>query len=154
MIKTIEQLLQEHPFFAGMNADFLKIVVGCAGNTQFNKGDYIFREGEKAEKFYVIRKGTVGLEISLPGRTSVTVQNLGEGEVIGWSWLFPPYRWTSGARALEAVSAVALDGECLRGKCDKDHDLGYDLMKRFVQIVINRLTATRMQLLDIYGSPR
>lgn len=154
MIKTIEQLLQEHPFFAGMNPDFLKIVVGCAVNAQFSKGDYIFREGEQAEKFYVIRKGGVGLEISLPGHTSMTVQNLGEGEVIGWSWLFPPCRWTSGARALEAVSAVALDGECLRGKCEKDHDLGYDLMKRFVQIVIHRLKATRMQLLDIYGNPR
>lgn len=154
MIRTLEQLLEEHSFFKGIDPAFLKIIVGCAVNAQFNKGEYIFREGKNAEKFYIIRKGTVALEISLPGRTSITVQNLAEGEVIGWSWLFHPYRWTSGARVVEPVTAIALDGECLRKKCEQDHDLGYDLMKRFVQIVIQRLQATRMQLLDIYGNTR
>jgi hypothetical protein len=99
-----------------------------------------------------LRHGRVGLEITVPGRSAVTFQTLVAGEIVGVSWLFPPYRWTYDARALELTRAIALDAACLRGKCEQDHELGYDLMKRFVPVVVERLHATRMQILDVYGN--
>jgi CRP/FNR family cyclic AMP-dependent transcriptional regulator len=154
MIRTIEALLKDHLFFKGMKPRLLKLIAGCAANVRFDKGKYIFREGNAAKKFYIIRSGKIALEICGHGRTCITVQHVGEGEVLGWSWLFPPHHWTSTARVIAPVSAIALDGECLRKKCEKDHNLGYDLMKRFVQIVIRRLMHSRMQLIDMYGSQR
>jgi len=154
MIKTIETLLKKHPFFKGINPSFLRLIAGCAVNTRFDKGKYMFHEGARARRFYIIRSGKVALEICGHGKTCITVQHLGEDEVLGWAWLFPPYRWTATARVISPVSAVALDGECLRKKCEKDHDLGFELMKRFFQIVNQRLAHSRMQLIDMCGSNR
>ncbi len=78
-------------------------------------------------------------------------QTVAEGDVLGWSWLFPPYRWVFDAQALELTRALVFDGTCLRGKCEDDHNLGYELMKRFAHVVVQRLQATRLQLLDVYG---
>jgi hypothetical protein len=82
----------------------------------------------------------------------MTIETIGEGEVLGWSWLFPPYRWQFDAQAVGLVRAIAFDGRCLRGKCEEDHDLGYWLMQRFAQVMSQRLQATRLQLLDLYGT--
>ena len=119
---------------------------------RFEAGGYLLREGEPADWFYLIRQGRVALELKAPGRPPVTIQTIREGEIAGVSWLIPPYRWTYDARAMELVRALALDGKCLRGKCEQDHDLGYDLMKRFMPVLIQRLQATRLQLLDLYGA--
>jgi CRP-like cAMP-binding protein len=119
---------------------------------RFNAGETIFREGEDADKFYLIRQGKVALETAVPQRGSVIIQTLGEGEVLGWSWLVAPYRWRFDARATELTRAIALDGKCLRGRSEEDHDLGYELMKRAAQIMEQRLQAARLQLLDVYGS--
>lgn len=140
----------EHPFFKGLEPRYLQLIVGCAANVRFDAGQFIFREGEEANQFYIIRHGHVALEISTPERGSLVVQTIGEGEVLGWSWLVPPYRWHFDARAVELTRAIALDGKCVRTKCEEDHDLGYELMKRFAQIVMQRLQATRLQLLDVY----
>jgi CRP-like cAMP-binding protein len=99
----------------------------------------------------VLRHGEVALEVTAPGRGSVTFQTLGEGEIVGVSWLIPPYRWSYDAKAVSLVRTLALDAKCLRGKCEADHDLGYDMMKRFVPVLIQRLQATRLQILDVYG---
>lgn len=150
---TLEPLLGEHPFFKGLDSRFLDLLVGCASNVRFDAGQYIFREGEEANSFYIIRRGHVALEIFAPGRGPLAVQTLGEGEVVGWSWLIPPYHWHSSARAVELTRAFALDAACLRQKCEEDHDLGYELFKRFAPIIVDRLQATRLQLLDLYGIP-
>jgi CRP/FNR family cyclic AMP-dependent transcriptional regulator len=152
-MQTLEPLLAEHPFFKGLDRRFLELLVGCATNVRFDAGEYIFKEGEEANSFYIIRRGHVALEIFAPGRGPLAVQTLGEGEVLGWSWLIPPYHWHSSARAVELTRAIALDAACLRQKCDEDHDLGYELMKRFAPVIVDRLQATRLQLLDLYGSP-
>jgi CRP-like cAMP-binding protein len=120
---------------------------------RFKAGEIIFREEEAADHFYLIREGKVALEASIPGRSPVLLQTVGENEVLGWSWLFPPYRWHFAARTAETTRALAFDGKCLRNKCDADHDLGYELMKRFASIMLQRLQATRLQLLDVYGEP-
>jgi CRP-like cAMP-binding protein len=151
LIRGIESLLKEHPFFEGLEPNYVEFIAGCGKNVVFQAGQYIFREGEAANTFYIVRQGKVQLEIFVPERGPLAVDTISEGEVLGWSWLFPPYRWSLDARALDPVHAVALDGACLRGKCDDDHHLGYELMARFAPIIAKRLRATRLQLLDVYG---
>jgi CRP-like cAMP-binding protein len=135
-----------------MSAEELELLAGCASNVRFEAGDVLFREGDPADTFYVIRHGTVAIEAYGPARGEMTIETVEAGEVLGWSWLFPPYRWHFDARALSQVRATAFDGACLRGKCDDDPALGYDLMKRFAQVMIERLQWTRLRLLDVYGS--
>jgi len=149
-IQTLEPILAEHPFLKGLESQYIKLLVGCASNVRFNAGQYVFREGEEANQFYMIRQGKVALEIHAAERGPITVQTIGEGDVLGWSWLIPPYRWRFDARAMELTRAIALDGKCLRDKSEEDHSLGYELLKRFSNIIVERLEATRLQLLDVY----
>jgi CRP-like cAMP-binding protein len=149
--RGLESVLAEHPFFRDLPPDDLAYIAGCARNVRFEEGQYIFREGEQADHFYLIRHGRVALEIFVPERGPLVTETVAEGEVLGWSWLFPPYRWSSDARAVEVTAALALDGACLRAKCETDTRLGYELMRRFAQIIMERLHATRVRLLDIYG---
>jgi CRP/FNR family cyclic AMP-dependent transcriptional regulator len=151
-ITGIERIVREHPFFSGLPEDFLALVCGCAKNVRFEAGQHLFAEGDAADQFYLVRHGRVALQVTAPGRGVVTFQTLGEGDVAGLSWLIPPYRWTCDARALELTRAIAMDAGCLRRKCEADHDLGYEMMKRCVPVLIQRLEATRLQSLDVYGN--
>jgi CRP/FNR family cyclic AMP-dependent transcriptional regulator len=148
---TLETILAEHPFLKGIASPHIEFIAGCASNVRFNKGDYIFREDEEADRFYLIRHGLVALDMFVPQRGPVTIDTIQEGEVLGWSWLFPPYRWHFDARALQLTRAVAFDGKCLREKCNQDTILGYELLKRFSLVMMQRLQAARLQLLDLYG---
>ena len=152
-IHSLEPILAEHPFFQGMKKDYLALLAGCASNVRFEGGEFIFRHHEDANQFFLIREGKVAIEIAAVGLEPLEIQTLGPGEVMGWSWLFPPYQWTFDARALERTRALALDGACLRGKCAEDHHLGYEMLTRFSGVIIERLKNTRIQLLDIYGTP-
>lgn len=147
----LEKILAEHPFLAGLAPEQHQLLVGCARNHSFRPGNYILREGDPADEFFLVRDGRVALEIAAPGRAPVVIATLGPGEIVGASWLVEPYRWMFDARAIEPVRAIGLDAACLRGKCDADPALGYEMMKRFLPIVVNRLNATRLQLLDVYG---
>jgi CRP/FNR family cyclic AMP-dependent transcriptional regulator len=147
----LERIVREHPFFANLAEEHLQLACGCAKNVRYKKGDYLLREGEPANEFYLIRTGRVAMEINAPGHREIVFQTVGPGQIVGVSWLVPPYRWSYDARALEEVRAISLDAECLRGKCDDDHDLGYEMMTRFMPILVQRLQATRLQLLDVYG---
>jgi CRP-like cAMP-binding protein len=151
-MKTLHELLDQSPVFAGLAPAQLELIAGCGQNTAFEPGEYVFREGGPAETFYVVRQGRVTLETFVPSRGAVAIQTIDEGDVLGWSWLFSPYRWHFDARALDPVRAIAFDGACLRGKVEADHELGYELLRRFSAIVLRRLQATRLQLMDVYGS--
>jgi CRP-like cAMP-binding protein len=153
-METLERIVAEHPFFAGLEEQYLHLLVGCASNVRFEAGSSILREGEEASQFYLIRQGKIALEISAPPRGRLTVETLGEGDILGWSWLIPPYYWSFSARAVELTRAIALDGKCLRAKCEENHDLGYELLKRFARILERHLEATRLQLLDVYAVHR
>ncbi len=148
---TLEQILQEHPFFAGAPAELTRLVAGCARNHMFHAGEYLFREGEPANEFFLIRHGKVALEINVPGRAAIVFETLTVGDFAGASWLIPPYRWVFDARAVELTRATGIDAACLRGKCEADHDLGYEMMKRFLPALVKRLDAARLQILDVYG---
>jgi CRP-like cAMP-binding protein len=150
-VETLEPLLAAHPFFAGLDPAHLRLLVACATNVRIDAGAFLFRAGEEANQFWLVREGRVALEILAPGRSALVLQTVGAGEILGWSWLVPPYQWLFDARAVEMVRAIALDGRCLRGKCEADHDLGYELLKRFAHIMEERLQAARLQLLDLYG---
>jgi CRP-like cAMP-binding protein len=150
-MQTLDDVLSQHAFFKGLKPEYLALIAGCAQNVHFNPGDYLIREGTAADRFFAIRAGQVAVEAYVPSRGGVTLQTLGEGEILGWSWLFPPYEWQFDARARESVRATAFDGACLRSKCDGDPALGYELMKRVARLVSSRLEATRRQLLDVYG---
>ena len=152
-METLKPILSEHPFLKGLEPDIIQLIVGCASNVRFNAGEYLFREGQEANQFYIVRAGKVAIEVYAAGRGSINIQTVGEGDILGWSWLVPPYFWRFDARAVELTRAIALDGKCLRTKCEQDQHLGYELLKRFCQIITDRLEATRIQLLDLYGVP-
>ena len=147
-MQTLEPILAQHPFFTGLEPEYLQSLTGCAANVRYPAGAYIFHEGEAASSFYLIRQGKVALETFAPPRGPITIETIEAGGVLGWSWLFPPYLWHFSARVVEPTRAIAFEGKCLRTKGEKDHALGYELMKRFGQILVQRLQATRLQLLD------
>ncbi|MBL29407.1 MAG: Crp/Fnr family transcriptional regulator [Rhodospirillaceae bacterium] len=151
-MEGLERIVREHPFFAGLEERFLNLVTGCAKNVRFDAGSYLFREGESADAFYLIRHGSAALEVVTPGRGAIAFQTVSAGEIVGVSWLVPPYRWTYDARALELVRAISIDAKCLRNKSEADHDLGYEMMKRFMPVIVQRLHSTRLQMLDVYGT--
>ncbi len=150
-MQTFEPYLVEHPFLKGLDQRHLNIIVGCASNVSFDAEQYILHEGEEATNFYIIIQGKVALEIFTSDRGPITIQTIEEGDVLGWSWLIPPYHWHYDARAIEPTSVIALDAIRLRTKCEEDHDLGYELLKRFAHVITKRLEATRLQLVDVYG---
>lgn len=150
-MQTLEPLLTGHEFFRDLDPGYANLLVSCASNVRFAAGTFLFREGEPAEQFFLIREGKVAVEIASPGRGHLVVQTVGEGDVAGFSWLVEPHRYQFDGRAVTPVRAIALDGVCLRGKCEQDPNLGYVLMHRVARIVLARLQATRLQLLDVYG---
>jgi CRP-like cAMP-binding protein len=150
-VHALDEIIASSPVFAGMAHDDLTLIAGCARNVGFEAGELLVREGQPAADFYLVRKGRVALAVHTPERGGLVVDSADPGEVVGWSWLFPPYRWHFDARAAEEVRAISFDGECLRGKCDLDPRLGYELMQRFAQVMIDRLQNTQLRLLDMYG---
>jgi CRP-like cAMP-binding protein len=150
-VETIDEILHDVPLFTGMAEEELNLIAGCGANVHFDSGELLFRLGDPADTFFVLRGGAVALELFVPARGPLTIETIEAGDVVGWSWLFAPYRWHFDARAVGSVRATAFDGVCLRGKCDADPKLGYDLMSRFAQVMIERLQSTRLRLLDIYG---
>ena len=152
-MRTLDTLITESPVFVGLDDEQLALIAGCGRNVTFAAGERLFREGDPAETFFLVRQGIVALDTYVPNRGGLTVDTAGPGEIVGWSWLLPPHRWHFTGRAVEPVRAVQFDGTCLRGKCEDDPLLGYDLLTRFAQVLVERLQATRFQLMDVYGDP-
>ena len=150
-MNTVRDFLAQSHVFAGLPGSVLDSVAGCGRLDHFEAGKAIIHVGEPAGTFHVIRHGRVSIQIAAPGREPLVVASREEGDAIGWSWLFRPYRWHFDAIALEPTRVISLDGECLRGKADADHELGYHLMSRFAAIAIRDLELTQLQLLDVYG---
>ena len=146
---TLEKVLEEHPIFKGMKEQHLRTLVGSSTVVRFEPGDVIFEEGDPAHRFYLIRTGKVALQLVSYRIEPFTLMTLEEGDIIGWSWLFPPYRWKFTAKALGVIRAISIDGRSVCASCDEDHDLGYELMKRFAQIFENRVEALSVHLVAV-----
>lgn len=151
-MKTLEAAISDHPFLKGLNPRHLQTLMDSAMPLRFEANQKIFCEGDPANRFYLIESGKVALETSPKDQESKLIQIIGAGDVLGWSWLFPPYYWHFDARALEPAEAIFFYGSRLREQCEEDHDLGYELMKRMAGIVVDRLQATRKQLLELNKS--
>jgi CRP-like cAMP-binding protein len=152
--KTIADILNEHSFFEGLSPEDLSFIAGCGKNVLFKEGEIIAKPGDPANEFYLIREGHVVLSIEIPPRKSFVYQTLGPNEILGLAWLIPPYLWTVSAKAQVITRAIAIDGSCLRKKCENDPGLGYKLMKHLVQVLVRREEATRLHLLDVYGESK
>jgi len=146
-------ILSEQLFFKGLDPDALQLIAHCAAETCFDAGDFIYHQGEAADRFYLIRSGKVALEVFTPERGMITIQTVGEGDILGSSWLFPPYVWHYEAQALEFTRTMVFGAECLRAASEEYPQLGYELVKRFAHVLMQRLQAARMQLLDLYANP-
>ncbi len=152
MPESIAELVANHPLFAGLPGDTAELVAGCARNVAFEPGELLIVEGEPADTLYLLRRGRVALEVRSPAKGAMVIDTLAPGQVLGWSWLFPPYRWSFDARALDPVGVVSVDATCLRSKAEADPAFGYELMKRLGAVILQRLQATRLRLLDLYGN--
>lgn len=150
-MKKIKDLLAELELFQDLEPDMLEYIAGCCKNEHFGPGDYMGREGDPADTSYVLRSGRVSVQLTHPNRGELTIKTLGPGEIGGFSWFFPPYRWHFDLKALQHTSVVSLNGKCVREKCEQDHKLGYMLMKKFASVMEKRLKDTRIQLLDMYN---
>ena len=149
-METLEKTLSEHPFFENFPKCHLAAIAGCARNVRFEAGHIVFEEGEEATNFYLIREGKVALQTICENRGPLSVLTVGDGEILGWSWLFPPHRYKYAARTLEPTRAFAIDGPCLRAKAELDHKLGCDLLTAWAPVVEHAMEATRLQLINIY----
>jgi CRP/FNR family transcriptional regulator, cyclic AMP receptor protein len=150
--ENLIEIMKKHPFISDLDEKHLETLVGCTSNVVFKEGDHLFHEGESATKFYLIRSGRIALEIHAGERGTIRVQTIGPGESLGWSALIAPYRMHFDASVVEEVRAFALDAKCIRKKFEADRDFGYEMLKRLTVVLEDRLEATRLQLLDIYGS--
>ncbi len=148
-MESLETALAQHPFLARLDRRYLARLTDLATQKRFAAQQMIFHEGKPANEFYLVRRGKVGIETALYGCDGILVQTQSEGDVVGWSWLLPPYEWHYSARALEPTEVIALDGKALRVRCEEDHGLGYEFMKRFALVIVQRLVATRAQMLHV-----
>jgi len=140
-----------HPFLAGMNRTQLARLTDCAMASHFKAGQVIMREGELANRFYLIESGKVVLESGEGFGQPAVVETIGAGDLLGWSWMFPPYVWHFTARAVEPTEAIFFYGTILREYCERDASLGYDLFKRMAPVMLRRLQAARKKMLSIHA---
>ncbi len=151
-MKGIAELLDEIALLRGLPDAQRELIAGCGRNETFADGEHLMAVGDSAATFYAIRRGIVAIELVPAAGPPLVIETLEAGDVVGFSWLFEPFVTEFDVRARGAVGAIAFDGACLRGKCDADHDLGYELMRRFAGVMTSRLQATRLRLLDVYGA--
>jgi CRP/FNR family cyclic AMP-dependent transcriptional regulator len=150
MMESHVETLLEHPFFKGMSEEDIRTIADCGEDASFEEGQIIFRQNEVAVRFFILLEGTVSLEMQAGEQEAHVIQTRGPGDVFGWSWIFPGEEWKFNARVVDPVKAIVIHTPCLHGKIENDAELGYELLRRFAGIMVDRLQATRMQLMDIY----
>ena len=149
-MSDLERVLSGIPFLEGLADKPIALLAQCASEVQFKAGSRLLREGQPADLFYILTQGSVSIEVQGGARGPLLIQTIDQGEVLGWSWLVNPYVWHFDARAMVATRAIAIDANKLRAHCESNHEFGYEMLRRFVPIVVQRLEAARMQLLDLF----
>ena len=146
-------VLAAQPFLRGMPAAQLSELAGLCEHVTVPAGQRLFEEGARADRFWIIDAGQVTLDANVPGQGRVTIEMLGRGDVIGVSWMQPPFQWRFGALATQPAQAFAFDARAVRAACDADPALGYELIRRFSAVLVQRLQATRARLIDARAYP-
>ena len=150
-MESLETIIGAVKIFQGLKPEHLALMAGCASNVRLEANTIVGRVGDTADKFWVIREGHMALELTSPGRGTITVSTMAEGDVVGFSWLLPPYHLHFDIRALSVTRALQFDARCLRGKIEGDPLLGYELLSRFSTVMAHRIQAMSFQLLDVFG---
>ena len=151
-MRTIAAEMRGIRFFADMEPGYIELLAGCGSHTVISRGTPLIEQGEHADSFWVIREGRVAVGVRAPGRGLITLETLHSDDILGWSWLLPPYRWRFDAEALDDVHAIVFAADCLREKCLSDPALGFNLTQRFASVLDERLQSARLQVLDLYGN--
>lgn len=151
-MESLQSVLAAQPFLKWMDERHIDAIAECAVSAEFQGGQFLFRQNQDASFFFLITHGRVDVELFSAQGGPVVLQSLRSGDVLGWSWLVPPHHWRMDARAVDDTSAIALDAEKLREKMEQDHELGYELMKRFILVITQRLESARLELLSLYGA--
>jgi CRP-like cAMP-binding protein len=146
---TSASALGGHQFTRGMPEDYVAALAGAARHIKVPAHHRLFDEGGTADRFWLIQAGQIALDMNVPGRGLVVIEVLGMGDVVGWSWLYPPFQWRLGAVAIRPTQAFEIDGRAVREMCAADPGFGYELTRRFLVVVVHRLQATRTRLLDL-----
>lgn len=150
-IDSVEGLIEAHPFLFGLGSDHIHFLRECATLRRFAAHQQIFHDGGEADHFYLVLSGKVALETFVPGAGMARIETIGPGEALGWSWLFPPFRWHFTASTLEPTEVISFEAARLRDKAEEDRDFRDELLTRVSKMLLNRLENTRMQLIDVYG---
>ena len=150
---SIENYLSAHAFFAGLDEDIIKYLSGSARERQVKEGEVLFQQGKRADTFYLVRKGRVSIQVPALMGPALDIQTLEEGQILGWSWLIPPFRWHFLARAVEDSEVLEFDGGAILAHCEEDPRFGYELLKRFAALMSERLDAARQKMMDQFNPP-
>ncbi len=145
--------LAAHAFFSALSEDYIKLLSEFVVERQFAKGEVLFQQGKVADKFYLVRKGQISVQVPALVGPPLELQILGENQMLGWSWLIPPYRWNFMARAVEDTELLEFDGHAILARCEKDPKFGYELFKRFTALMSERLNAARQKMMDQWNPP-
>jgi len=152
-MSSTQEFLSAHKFFKGLNEDFITLLSEYATERQVKSGDVLFQPGKPADKFYLLRNGRVSVQVPALVGPSLELQVLGENQILGWSWLIPPYRWNFLARAMEDTDLLEFDGSAILKRCEQDPKFGYELFKRFTALMSERLDAARQKMMDQWNPP-
>ena len=151
-MKTVKEFVRDHSLFEGMDSDQVEFIAGCGQLRRFAEGDYLTRENDAADNFFLLLEGSAVIETHQHNQAPAPLLSLSTNDIVGWSWLIPPYRYQFDARAVTPLRTVQLDGRCIREKCENDPKLGYQLLKRLAAVMVSRIHCARFQLLDVYSA--
>ena len=151
--QSTENYLSAHDFFKGLDSNFIKFLANHTVVRQIKKGDVLFHQGKHADKFYLLRSGQVSLQVPALMGPALEIQVVGEDQLVGWSWLIPPYQWNFLARAIEDSNLLEFDGATILSHCEEDPKFGYELYKRFATMMSERLNAARQKMMDQWDPP-
>jgi len=152
-MSSIEDYLSSHPFFSGLDDGFISFLSDSATKIRVKEGDSLFKQGERADKFYLLRNGQIAIQVPALMGPTLDIQTLGENQILGWSWLISPYRWSFQARAIEDTEVIEFDGSAILARCEQDPAFGYALFKRFAALMSERLDAARQKMMDQWDPP-
>lgn len=142
------EYLSAHEFFSGFSDDVLKFLYECSSTREIKKGQILFRQGENADKFYVVKSGRISVQIPAIIGPDLEIQTLGKDQVLGWSWLISPYKWNFQAKAEEHSELLQFDGIAILARCEQEPKFGYELLKKFAGLMSERLNAARLKMMD------
>jgi len=153
MIEVTEATLAAHPFLHGMPRNHLAVLAQAGSDVTFPAGHRFFEDGGHATRFWLVQSGQVTVDVHVPGQGRVPIDTIGMGELIGWSWLFPPYIWAFGAVAASSVEAFEFDAQTVRASCTSDPALAYEVTRRVAEVLTKRLKSTRSRLISVSIQP-